>query len=63
MADFLEKEYLPKARTTDGYNALPNGNNVYAYYVKSWTTTDKAPDDIHQTGLKEVKDFVRKWKK
>ena len=54
MADFLEKEYLPKARTTDGYDALPNGSNVYAYYVKSWTTTDKTPDDIHKTGLEEV---------
>ena len=54
MADFLEKEYLPKARTTDGYDALPNGNNVYAYYVKSWTTTDKTPDAIHKTGLEEV---------
>ena len=54
MADFLEKEYLPKARMTDGYDALPNGNNVYAYYVKSWTTTDKTPDAIHKTGLEEV---------
>ena len=54
MGDFLEKEYLPKARTTDGYDALPNGNNVYAYYVKSWTTTDKTPDEIHKTGLEEV---------
>ena len=54
MADFLEKEYLPKARTTDGYDASPNGSNVYAYYVKSWTTTDKTPDDIHKTGLEEV---------
>ena len=54
MADFLEKEYLPKARTTDGYGALPNGNNIYAYYVKSWTTTNKTPEEIHKTGLSEV---------
>jgi len=54
MAEFLEKEYLPKARSTDGYNALPNGNNIYAYYVKSWTTTNKTPDAIHKTGLSEV---------
>ncbi|MBP7498988.1 MAG: DUF885 domain-containing protein [Chryseobacterium sp.] len=54
MADFLEKEYLPKARTTDGYDALPNGANIYSYYVKSWTTTDKSPEDIHKTGLGEV---------
>ncbi|WP_028121679.1 DUF885 domain-containing protein [Epilithonimonas tenax] len=54
MAEFLEKEYLPKARTTDGYNALPNGINVYNYDVKSWTTTEKTPGDIHKTGLAEV---------
>lgn len=54
MAEFLQKEYLPKARTTDGYNALPNGVNIYSYYVKSWTTTNKTPDEIHKTGLSEV---------
>lgn len=54
MAEFLEKEYLPKSRLTDGYNALPNGSNIYNYYVKSWTTTSKTPDDIHKTGLAEV---------
>lgn len=54
MAEFLEKEYLPKARTTDGYNALPNGANIYNYYVKSWTTTNKTPEEIHKTGLSEV---------
>lgn len=54
MGNFLEKEYLPKARTTDGYNALPNGPNTYTYFVKSWTTTALKPEDIHQTGLQQV---------
>ncbi|SHK11399.1 DUF885 domain-containing protein [Epilithonimonas mollis] len=54
MAEFLEKEYLPKSRITYGYHALPNGTNIYNYYVKSWTTTDKTPEDIHKTGLSEV---------
>ncbi len=54
MADFLEKEYLPKSRPTDGYNALPNGASIYNYYAKSWTTTDKTPNEIHKTGLTEV---------
>jgi len=54
MATFLENEYLPKARITDGYNALPNGANIYNYYVKSWTTTNKTPEEIHKTGLSEV---------
>lgn len=54
MAEFLQTEYLPKARKTDGYNALPNGKDTYAYYAKSWTTTGKTPEEIHKTGLQEV---------
>ncbi len=54
MADFLEKEYLPKARTTGGLNALPKGNEIYAYYTKSWTTTTKTPEEINKIGLEQV---------
>lgn len=54
MGDFLQNEYLPKARDTDGYNALPKGNDIYKFYVKSWTTTSKTPEEIHQTGLQQV---------
>lgn len=54
MGDFLEKEYLPNARDTDGYNALPKGNDIYAYYAKSWTTTTKTPEEINKIGLQQV---------
>ena len=54
MGIFLEKDYLPKARDTDGYNSLPNGNEIYSYYVKSWTTTKKSPDEINKIGLQQV---------
>lgn len=54
MGDFLENEYLPKARTTDGINALPKGNEIYAYYTKSWTTTTKTPEEINKIGLEQV---------
>ena len=54
MAEFLEIEYLPKSRITDGINALPKGNNIYAYYAKSWTTTNKTPEEINKIGLGEV---------
>ncbi len=54
MGDFLEKEYLPKARETDGYNSLPNGANIYAFYAKSWTTTNKSPEEINKIGLGQV---------
>lgn len=54
MGDYLEKTYYPQARDTDGLNALPNGKEMYGYYVKSWTTTNMSPEEIHQIGLKEV---------
>lgn len=54
MGAFLENEYLPKARTTDGLNGLPKGNEIYAYYVKSWSTTGKTPEEINKLGLEQV---------
>jgi len=54
MAAFLENEYLPKARDTDGIHALPKGNEIYAYYTKSWTTTGQTPEQINKTGQQQV---------
>ena len=55
LGDFLKNEYLPKARTTTGINALSGGDAYYNYLVKYWTTTDKNPQEIYNTGLSEVK--------
>jgi len=54
MGDFLKNEYLPKARTTSGLSALPGGKAMYTYLVRQQTTTTKSPEEIYQTGLKEV---------
>jgi uncharacterized protein (DUF885 family) len=55
LAQFVRDEYLPKARTSDGFGALPGGAAMYRIAVKSETTTDMTPDAIHDLGLKEVK--------
>jgi uncharacterized protein (DUF885 family) len=55
LGDFLKTEYLPKARTTTGINAVPGGDKYYNYLIRFWTTTDKTPGEIYQTGLSEVK--------
>ncbi|MFV8368554.1 DUF885 domain-containing protein [Flavobacterium sp. LB2R40] len=54
MAEFLTTEYLPASRTTSGIGSLPFGKELYATYVKQWTTTEMTPEEIHQLGLKEV---------
>jgi uncharacterized protein (DUF885 family) len=55
LAIFLKKEYLPKARSSTGISAIAGGDKMYAYLVKFWTTTNKTPEEIYQTGLAEVK--------
>jgi uncharacterized protein (DUF885 family) len=55
LRDFLKNEYLPKARTTTGISAVPGGDKYYNYLIRYWTTTDKTPEEIYQTGLAEVK--------
>lgn len=55
LGSFLKTEYLPKARTSTGIGAIPNGKEIYSYLVKYWTTTDETPEEIYQTGLTEVK--------
>ena len=54
MTDFLTKEYLPASRKTSGIESLPFGKDLYAAYVKQWTTTEMTPEEIHELGLKEV---------
>ncbi|MEP7377786.1 MAG: DUF885 domain-containing protein [Chitinophagaceae bacterium] len=54
LGDFLQKTYLIKARTSSGIDALPGGTNYYAFLVRQQTTTDKTPEEIYQTGLREV---------
>ena len=54
LADYLKNTYLPNARTTAGYNALPNGNAMYQYSLGVFTTTHKTADEIYQIGIKEV---------
>ena len=55
LGTFLQNEYLPKARATTGINDIANGAAIYNYLVKYWTTTNKTPDEIYNTGLAEVK--------
>jgi len=54
LGEFLQNEYLPKSRSTSGFSSLPEGTAMYTYLVKQQTTTNKTPEEIYQTGLKEV---------
>jgi len=54
LADFIETEYLPAARATIAWSALPDGAAWYNYRIAVSTTTRLTADEIHQIGLAEV---------
>lgn len=51
---FFNQQYLPNCRESIGAYALPNGKAFYTYRAHRFTTTELAPEEIHQIGLKEV---------
>jgi len=54
LADFLERDYVPRARETIGMGALPDGLAWYRAQMRDQTTLDLDPEEIHALGLKEV---------
>ncbi len=54
LSAFVADEYLPASRETIALMDLPDGEAWYAYQVKTQTTTDLTPEEIHQFGLEEV---------
>jgi uncharacterized protein (DUF885 family) len=53
--DFMVNEYLPSARDTIAANALPDGTAFYQNRLEHYTTLKLTPQQVHQTGLDEVK--------
>ena len=54
LRTFVQDEYLPRCRTTVGISALPGGEAMYAFSVRTGTTTDLGPDEIFALGQREV---------
>jgi prolyl oligopeptidase len=55
LARYFDKTYLPATRDTVGLSNLPNGSAWYEFLARRYTTTLLTPDEIHRTGLEEVK--------
>lgn len=51
---FMNEEYLPACSGDIAASALPNGRAYYRYRVKHYTTLDTTPEQVHETGKKEV---------
>src|SRR5206468_12365876 len=54
FAQFLRTEYEPKGRTELSVESLTDGKRRYAEAVKTMTTVNVTPAEVHEIGLKEV---------
>ncbi|WP_338245233.1 DUF885 domain-containing protein [Aurantiacibacter hainanensis] len=54
--EYYEEEYAPNCRAgaSPGIGMTPGGQDYYAYRVRSFTTTDMTPREVHELGLTEV---------
>jgi uncharacterized protein (DUF885 family) len=52
---FMQDEYVPNCRGSIAASALPNGREYYRHRVRLFTTLDITPDEVHETGQREVK--------
>ncbi len=54
LHDFIQRDYLPRTRTSVALSALPLGTPWYATLVRRATDTRLTPNEIHSIGLAEV---------
>jgi uncharacterized protein (DUF885 family) len=54
LRDFLRDDYLPQAREGAGLLYMKGGNQLYRELIRSTTTLELEPEQIHSLGLSEV---------
>lgn len=59
---FLQREYLPRARTTIAVSALPNGFACYRASARLSSSLDIAPDSVHRLGLAQIARLEREMR-
>ena len=52
--DTLRGEYRHASREEPGIWSAPNGDQIYRTAIRSWTTLDLDPEEVHRTGLEEI---------
>jgi uncharacterized protein (DUF885 family) len=55
LMQFMTAEYLPAARSDIAVSSLPNGKAFYEHRVRSFTSLNLTPQQVHDTGHAEVK--------
>ena len=59
LRDFLSAEYVPAARNSPAVSALPDGEDIYRYFIGFHTTLPLTAAEIHEIGKREVERIDR----
>lgn len=54
LRDYFVNQYLPSAYPDAGIWQMKNGDKIYEFLARDYTTTDLTPKEIHEKGLAEV---------
>jgi uncharacterized protein (DUF885 family) len=54
LLDFMQTEYIPRARIDIAAEDLPDGKAFYQAQIREYTTLDMTPEAIHQLGLEQM---------
>ncbi|MFO0945197.1 MAG: DUF885 domain-containing protein [Planctomycetota bacterium] len=52
--NFFNKEYFPACTERVGIWQFPDGQDMYAFLAREFTTTSLSPEEIHKIGMREV---------
>jgi uncharacterized protein (DUF885 family) len=52
--EMLQGDYLAATREDPGLWSARNGDSIYRTQIRSWTTLELEPSDVHQIGLDEL---------
>ncbi len=55
LKQYVDSEYLPASFDQVGIWQVPQGEELYAFVARKFTTTEMTPKEIHEIGLSEVK--------
>ena len=53
--DVLQGDYLRATREEPGLWSAPDGESLYRTQIRSWTTLDLDPQEVHEIGLEELR--------
>lgn len=55
LFEFVSTDYAPRCQETIGAASLTNGRDYYRFLVRYFTTLETSPEEVHQSGLAEVR--------